>query len=61
MFASNLSGTHVEMRSLWELVQAKLPRLAAHLQVPPLSLGPHATACMCCNDSGQLGMTQGSQ
>lgn len=31
MYASNLNGTHVEMRSLHELVQHKLPRLGAHM------------------------------
>lgn len=31
MYARDLTGTHVEMRCLRELVQHKLPRLAAHL------------------------------
>ena len=31
MYARDLSGTHVEMRCLRELVQHKLPRLAAHM------------------------------
>jgi len=31
MYASDLTGTHVEMRSLRELVDVKLPRLANHL------------------------------
>jgi hypothetical protein len=32
MYANDLSGCHVEMRSLKELVAVKLPRLAAHLE-----------------------------
>jgi hypothetical protein len=31
MYANDLTGTHVEMRCLRELVQHKLPRLAAHM------------------------------
>ena len=31
MYARDLTGTHVEMRCLRELVQHKLPRLAAHM------------------------------
>ena len=31
MYARDLSGAHVEMRCLRELVQHKLPRLAAHM------------------------------
>ena len=31
MYARDLAGAHVEMRSLAQLVQAKLPRLGAHM------------------------------
>jgi hypothetical protein len=31
MYARDLTGTHVEMRCLRELVEHKLPRLAAHM------------------------------
>jgi Rab-GTPase-TBC domain len=31
MYSSNLKGTHVEMRSLSELIAKKLPKLHAHM------------------------------
>lgn len=48
MFTHNLSGTHVEMRSLWELVTSKLPRLAAHLRALSCDISILATDWFMC-------------
>lgn len=48
MFSNNLSGTHVEMRSLWELVSSKLPRLAQHLQALKCDISILATDWFMC-------------
>lgn len=48
MYARDLTGTHVEMRSLRELVGAKLPRLAAHLDALACDMSILATDWFLC-------------
>ncbi|KAL4457817.1 hypothetical protein ABPG75_012682 [Micractinium tetrahymenae] len=48
MYASNLNGTHVEMRSLHELVQHKLPRLGAHMDALGCDMSILATDWFLC-------------
>ena len=48
MYARDLTGTHVEMRCLRELVQHKLPRLAAHMDALACDMSILATGgCVC--------------
>ncbi|KAL4443069.1 hypothetical protein ABPG77_008560 [Micractinium sp. CCAP 211/92] len=54
MYASNLNGTHVEMRSLQELVQHKLPRLGAHMQALGCDMSILATDWFLCLFSTSL-------
>lgn len=55
MYARDLSGTHVEMRCLRELVQHKLPRLAAHLDALACDMSILATGAGCCGCCGRGG------
>eukprot|EP00887_Chlorella_sp_A99_P001441 scaffold8.g1441.t1 len=48
MYATDLTGTHVEMRSLRELVERKLPRLAAHLDALGCDMSIVATDWFLC-------------
>ncbi|EFN58503.1 hypothetical protein CHLNCDRAFT_56888 [Chlorella variabilis] len=48
MYARDLTGTHVEMRCLRELVQHKLPRLAAHMDALACDMSILATDWFLC-------------
>ena len=48
MYARDLCGTHVEMRALRELVEAKLPRLAAHMSALGCDMSLLATDWFLC-------------
>lgn len=48
MYAHDLTGTHVEMRSLRELVERKLPRLAAHMAALGADMSILATEWFLC-------------
>lgn len=54
MYARDLTGCHVEMRSLRELVETKLPRLAAHLTALRCDMSILATDWFLCLYSTSL-------
>jgi TBC1 domain family member 2A len=54
MYADGLAGCHVEMRSLGELVEAKLPRLAAHMAALRCDMSLLATDWFLCLYSTSL-------
>ena len=48
MYANDLTGTHVEMRSLRELLERKLPRLSAHMAALDCDMSLLATDWFLC-------------